>query len=83
MGRTGLSPELELVEVYHHYDPENPFVWNQLADACLAAGELSEAARFNERALAIKEFPAGLETKARIREQLPTTDSLRDRLFGT
>jgi len=23
MNRVGLSPELELVEVYHHYDPEN------------------------------------------------------------
>lgn len=24
MNQRGLSPELELVEIYHHYDPENP-----------------------------------------------------------
>lgn len=74
---------LAVLQEAAHFDPQNPYIWNQLAETYIELNELKEATNYNERALAIKQFPAALETQARIRRKFGTTGSLRDRLFGT
>jgi tetratricopeptide (TPR) repeat protein len=64
-----------------HFDPENPIIWNKIAEAYFELDNLKEASRYNERALAMKRFPAAMETRARIQSRLETTGNLRDRLF--
>jgi tetratricopeptide (TPR) repeat protein len=74
----------QALEAYHkaaHFDPDNPLILNHIAEIYLQLDNIPEANRYNERALAMKRFPAALKTKVRIQSHLATTGNLRDRLF--
>lgn len=63
----------EALEVYKeaiHFDRENVNLWYKISIIYFKQGNFEEANRFNQKALSIKDFPAGRKLEAAIKEKM-------------
>ena len=65
-----------------HFDNSNYLLWHNLSVAYWKQGNYDDAARSNQRALALQDFPAGQEMAAALKQKLGGSKGLVNRLLG-
>lgn len=76
-----LDEALKMYQKAVHFDKGNPMLWHNMSLIYYEQGQLEEAARCNQRALKLKDFPAARRMSEAIKKKTSTTGVL-GRLFG-